>query len=443
MRRIVRVMRFPVQAWRISIYRFTGVSMFLKFSLRHYLGLAAVVFAAQGYAATITVTTAVDVFDDSDGLCSLREAVSNADWDTQGSSNPGECVAGSGADVVAFDATVFPAGQVTVIPLTPGWGPMSITNAAQTVLDGGGRVAIDAQGDGRMFSVAPQWQSTTSLKLVGLELRNGLPPSMESGGAVLVQMFATLEVENSVFRNNSAPIGYGGAIAAMGGAVTVTGSTFVGNTALQGGAIYANGSLDLTNSTVTGNTATLGGTGANGGGGLYTTGTTRLRHVTLVGNTGSGVRFNPQTNSQLTHSILAGNTSGNCQNAPDLASGNLFDDNLRSCTAAMGVVGDALLGGLGANGGPTPTMLPGTGSAARDAVACLDGVMTDQRGQARPLGALCDIGAVESQVWVPQPAAEAVPVPLGSLWSLLGMAGLLAAVGGRLVRRRSLPWPGR
>lgn len=369
--------------------------MVLNFSLRSYLALAVLLGAAQAHAATITVTTAADVSED-DGLCSLREAVSNADWDMQMSSTAGECAAGSGADLVVFDTVAFPAGQVTPIPLTPGWGTMYVTSAAQLVLDGGGRVAIDAQGDGRMFSVEPQWQSTASLKLVSLELRNGKQLPWDHGGAVMVQMFATLEVENSVFRNNSAPNGNGGAIAAQGGVVMVTGSTFVGNTALQGGAIHATGSLTITNSTVTGNAATLGGTGANGGGGIYTTGTTQLSHVTLVNNTGSGVRFNPQTNSQLVHSILASNSGGNCQNAPDVASGNLFADDLRSCTTAMGIVGDAMLGALsGANGGLTPTMLPGVGSAARDAVPCLNGVNTDQRGVSRPMGAQCDIGAVE------------------------------------------------
>jgi hypothetical protein len=63
---------------------------------------------------------------------------------------------------------------------------------------------------------------------------------------------------------------------------------------------------------------------------------------------------------------------------------------------------DAKLGALGDNGGPTPTHAPGNGSPAIDAgspaapgrgnPAC---AATDQRDILRPVGAACDIGAVE------------------------------------------------
>ena len=63
---------------------------------------------------------------------------------------------------------------------------------------------------------------------------------------------------------------------------------------------------------------------------------------------------------------------------------------------------DPLLGPLQANGGPTSTMAPGTGSPAIDAGD--DAVCTaspvkgvDQRGLPRPGGPHCDIGAFEVQ----------------------------------------------
>ncbi len=346
--------------------------------------LSLVLVAAQAHAATITVTTTAGIHDDSDGRCSLLEAIDNASWDSRWSWADGECEAGSGDDLVVFDTIVFPAGQVTAIPL--GYEAY-FNDVPQTTVDGAGRVALDAQSLGRIFTV----ESFANAKLMGLQLRNGKAHDGH-GGAILVKLGNTgLEVENSTFTNNQTTYD-GGAIGGYAGSgwVSITGSTFVGNTASQGGAIFVGGALTITNSTVTGNTATTGN-----GGGIYTTGTTQLHHVTLVGNTGSGVRFNPQTGSSLHNSILAANTGGNCQNAPDAASGNLFAGNLGGCTTAMGVEGDVLLGALGANGGPTATMLPGPGSAARDAVACLDGLATDQRGQPRPVGAMCDIGAVE------------------------------------------------
>src|SRR6185436_14290396 len=52
------------------------------------------------------------------------------------------------------------------------------------------------------------------------------------------------------------------------------------------------------------------------------------------------------------------------------------------------------------NGGPTQTFVPLDGSPLIDAGNCTDSagkaVTTDQRGTARPIGATCDIGAVES-----------------------------------------------
>jgi CSLREA domain-containing protein len=62
---------------------------------------------------------------------------------------------------------------------------------------------------------------------------------------------------------------------------------------------------------------------------------------------------------------------------------------------------DPLLGPVADNGGPTPTMLPGEGSPAIDAIAagtvgvCDATTPTDQRGVTRPQGPACDIGAVE------------------------------------------------
>ena len=61
------------------------------------------------------------------------------------------------------------------------------------------------------------------------------------------------------------------------------------------------------------------------------------------------------------------------------------------------MAGDARLGALVGNGGPTQTMLPGAGSVAINALAGVPCPGTDQRGLPRPALGACDAGAVEVQ----------------------------------------------
>ena len=71
------------------------------------------------------------------------------------------------------------------------------------------------------------------------------------------------------------------------------------------------------------------------------------------------------------------------------------DPNDPNCTAAI-TIADPRLPSLAWNGGLAPTLAPPVGSPALDAVTsgCPPPAI-DQRGVARPLGARCDIGAVE------------------------------------------------
>lgn len=90
----------------------------------------------------------------------------------------------------------------------------------------------------------------------------------------------------------------------------------------------------------------------------------------------------------IEHSIVSDNTQGK--------GGDIDADITWTGSGNLISSSNALLGPLQDNGGPTPTMLPGAGSAAIDAIAppdCTQAV--DQRGMARPWGAGCDIGAVE------------------------------------------------
>ena len=72
----------------------------------------------------------------------------------------------------------------------------------------------------------------------------------------------------------------------------------------------------------------------------------------------------------------------------------MFTDATCNATPDDSVVGDAMLGPLGDNGGPTLTHLPAPGSPAIDGGDDAQCLATDQRGVGRPIGS-CDAGSVE------------------------------------------------
>jgi hypothetical protein len=68
----------------------------------------------------------------------------------------------------------------------------------------------------------------------------------------------------------------------------------------------------------------------------------------------------------------------------------------QAAAGCPGAPGEPRLGALAANGGVPPTLQPGAGSSAVDAVpAFLTCPPTDARGATRPAGAACDVGAYE------------------------------------------------
>lgn len=146
-----------------------------------------------------------------------------------------------------------------------------------------------------------------------------------------------------------------------------------------------------------------------------------VKNSTIVGNKSSdpgGANLNlgfysTTTRLHLQNSVLA-NEPGtpNCtwggwspySQHEILATNSLFDDSSCSLSGAGNIVGvEPQLELLGNNGGLTPTLKPLTGSPLIDAGDNASCMMTDQRGQSRPVNKLglpiptCDIGAVELQ----------------------------------------------
>jgi hypothetical protein len=215
----------------------------------------------------------------------------------------------------------------------------------------------------------------------------------------------------------------GGGIFNAGG-LTVNKSTINSNNVNAGGCFSCFGwgggtfsdvasKLTITNSTFTGNSATAGDPLA-GGGGIFNRGTATASNATFSGN---GAKYGGNIDNwylmTVQNSIVANSSSGG--NCYDSGSATITSNgyNLSSdATCPFSGPGDMnsanpMLGPLQNNGGPTLTVPLTSGSPAIDAgnpSGCTNsnGVLlkTDQRGYRRPdkedTGG-CDIGAYESQ----------------------------------------------
>jgi hypothetical protein len=176
--------------------------------------------------------------------------------------------------------------------------------------------------------------------------------------------------------------------------MTVQNSTFVDNYATRaGGAISNRNTMFVQNSTLSGNY--LNGEHALGGG-IYNSSYAGINSTlsltnTLITNNFPGDCYNLQTLSANDHNLIA---DGSCKADGD---GRVYPI-------------DPKLGSLADNGGPTQTMAPKSGSPAIDAGSDATCLTTDQRGVPRPIGAHCDIGAVEWDTEPPQVQAFQVPM---------------------------------
>ncbi len=259
--------------------------------------------------------------------------------------------------------------------------------------------------------------------------------STECGGAIYNGPTSIATVDNSVFSNNSAPWAGGGICVdeGAGTSLTVTDSTFTGNTAngyltsdtdTAGGAIYSNGNgadgaILVERSTFNGNQSATGGairsnshtfniinstfyenSAQNGGAVVARTGTMTITNSTFADNVASGegdswVREWTAT-LNVYNSIMQGMGEGtNCFGILSNESGNV-NWNGDGCP---GLTADPVLQPPAANGSPTTqTMALGTGSWALDRATPVHCPAIDQRGVDRPqpyTAITCDSGAYE------------------------------------------------
>ena len=357
------------------------------------MGLMLVALLVLGLAPAVITVTGTDSTIAVDGVCSLREAINNANSNS-GDMSGGDCVVGdpSGGDTIVLTANVT---LDVVVNTTYGNRGLPVISTNVTIEGGDFTIARDSTADPfGIFAVS----SSGTLNLNDTAVSGGRSYNSFGGG---IYNRGTTTLTDSTVSGNYAQLGAG--IASLYATVTLTNSTVSGNSGVTGsstgGGIISRGSsalLTLTNSTVSGNYARFGG-------GVYGSGTMNLTNSTVSGYFG-GSYWGFGSNATLTNSIVVG---GDCvgTNGGLVDGGNNFTD-AAGCPGAPIASGYAGYGydidtNLADNGGPTLTHALFAGSVAINAIPagdCVDaaglGLDFDQRGGMRSDG-LCDSGSYE------------------------------------------------
>ena len=337
--------------------------------------------------------------------------------------------AGLDAAIAAGGTNTFSCGSPTTITVSATKG---ITGTG-LVLDGGGLLTISGGNNRRIFIV----NGGASATFQNLTISNGF---VTGGNGAGILNFGTAAIVNSTFFQNDIVDGGGSALQNVG-AMTVDRSTFLNNTVTSvssvadGAAINNNGSsLTVSNSTFSGNSA------GRGGAILASTGLS-IYNSTIVGNTGTvtcgaGAVFAVGTTT-LFNTIVANNTSGgacrnNC-NGSVTAGADSISDNADCGAVTQKTFAQINVSALTGN----PAYFPlKPGSAAIDAgdnAICAAPPVNDasQNGVARPIDgngdgtAVCDVGSFES-LRAPIAVVPA-PVPTLAIWVTMLLA---IALGG-------------
>jgi len=216
-----------------------------------------------------------------------------------------------------------------------------------------------------------------------------------------------LTIENSRISANVA-VENGGGLTNLEGITSLVGVTLsVNESGISGGGIWNNGALTLTNSTLSGNIAVDGGA-------FLSDGTVTLNNATIYGSIGEDSVLSVGGRVNIKNSIV-----DHCKGNLISQGHNLIQTVDEDCIIQGDLTGNVLnqdpkLGPLESNGGRTPTHALLEGSRALDGTAdctALDGtpILTDQRGEPRTQGPLCDIGAFESLLEGPPPDENLPP----------------------------------
>ena len=246
----------------------------------------------------------------------------------------------------------------------------------------GGAIATDgATTDGTTVA------NNGTIQICGTQIRNN--NANGSGGAAYLWMYPPDQtiIDRTTVEGNTST-GFAGAMRISNGALAIKASSFLSNTSVSnGGGFYLDCSptCTITNSTIYGNKDTQGWGGAI----FSNSGQVSMDNVTVASNS-----YQSTGNANWGGATWTFNNSIFYNNgcATKGTGANVLESGSSSTCITGAISGDPKLGAPADNGGPTYTMLPGTGSAALSAGANCES--TDQRGQPRNT-AVCDVGSVE------------------------------------------------
>ena len=451
--------RFPFR--RLGIWGMVAILLLILSSIPYPAAVAASgdprLVRANTEGNVIIVNSLGDVALPGDGACMLREAIINAN--TNSDPTLGDCIAGNGADTIFFDIT-------GTILMTSDYPPISDSLTIQ----GGDPTSLIIDGNSRYHAFTVL--ANVSVTFENITIQNNSDWYGGVGGAIVnygtvtlqnayllknlkapgggVYNTGTLTVTDSVFQSNTGNY-LGGGIFNAGGTVAVTRSSFIHNLSNTGGGIhnsgtltikdsifdnnrsnsgggifnYTNSEIEIVNSTLSNNISnTYGGGFGNGGiavltnvtisgnltaydgGAIENTGSLMVINSTINGNHSNtqigGIVNRGTGTTTLFNTIINANTPQNCGSFINSNLSNISSDN--TCGASL--IADYQLGPLQDNGGLTLTHLPLITSPAIDGgdnTICAQPPVNhqDQRGYPRPVdgngdgAAVCDVGAVE------------------------------------------------
>ncbi|MCW5847533.1 MAG: right-handed parallel beta-helix repeat-containing protein [Anaerolineae bacterium] len=270
------------------------------------LTLIAGPLTSTAHAASISVDNGVVVAAD-DGQCSLREAIVNANSDSQVFTSTGECEAGSGDDIISL-----PVDGDFLIEDGP-YASIYGTNHGLPLVAS----VITIEGQGSTIHRDPGNLDTFGILAVEYgELT--IHETTISGGAAYIGG-GVLAIHSALAIRDSTVSGsfgvYGGGISSIQSATDIVNSTLTDNEANLGGGVFdLIGTVDIVNSTISGNSAQVGGGVLLG---FYTSfyTTSTIVNSTITGNhadnVGGGVLILYSASVAFNRSIVSGNTTGN------------------------------------------------------------------------------------------------------------------------------------